>query len=137
MDIKIKNGVIAVPDFEPAFQKIVAGIQMPARQCLEVATVLEEILKQKRIIERTRRIVLEKYGKKDSEGKLITNDRNETIFESPNSKMECMKEMEQLFEEDFTVTISKKIEVPESFKMFPQEFILLKDFIDLVEDKKS
>ena len=131
MDIKVKNGVVSVPNFETAFQKIVAGIQLPAKQCFEISTVLEDLLKQKRILERSRHMILEKYAKKDKEGKVVTNDKNETTFIDNESRTKCLQEIEGLFEDEFIVKLSKKISIPEDFSMLPQDFMLLKDFISV------
>jgi len=136
MDIKIKNGVLSSPEFAPAFQKIVVGVQMTARQCLEVSTILEEVHKQARIVDRTRQMIIEKYSSKNEAGKVITNEKGDAQFSSNEDKNSCIGELNQLMDEDFTLQISKKIEIPEDFKMIPQEFMLLSDLLDLVDDKK-
>jgi hypothetical protein len=128
--MKIKNGLVISPEFTSAIQKLLKK-EIPISLCLEISTMIEEIETQIKIVNRTRQAVLEKYTKKDVEGKFVTDEKGNAEFDNDDVKNKCLTELATILNEDFDVSLSTKIPLSKEDKMTPQEFILLKDLIEI------
>ena len=128
--MKIKNGLIISPEFSSAIQKLLKK-EIPVSLCLEISTMIEEIDTQIKIVNRARQAVLEKYTKKDEKGKYVVDDNGNAVFENENIKVKCLNELSDILNEEFDVALTSKIPLTKEDKMTPQEYILLKDLIEI------
>jgi hypothetical protein len=128
--MKVKNGLIISPEFSSAIQKLLKK-EIPISLCLEISTMIEEVDTQIKIVNRTRQAILEKYTKKDEANKYVTDDKGNAVFENDEIKARCLTELAGILNEEFEVSLSAKIPLTKEDKMTPQEYILLKDLIEI------
>lgn len=130
----IKNSLIMHPDFIASFKDLM-GIKMPAKQCLEISTCIDELSAQSVIVARARKAIADKFCKKDSEGNPIPDSQGNICFENDELKNKYIKEINEIYEEDIDITLTKKIKISADEIMTPASVYLLKDIIE-IEDKK-
>jgi hypothetical protein len=129
--IKLQNGLVIMPQFMESFNKLM-GMEMSAKQCLELSTAQEEIVSQVTIVNRSKKVILEKYCLKNEEGNPILDEGNAT-FETLEVQEKCLGDIAEVMNEFFELHVENKVVVDEDTKMTPQDFTLLKDLIEIKE----
>lgn len=132
----VKNSSIINKNFLESFYSLLK-VRMPAKQCLEISLSIEEISAQYQIVNRARRAIVDKYCSKDPEGNPLQDDRGNLIFESPEIQKSCTKELDEIFDEEIDISLTKKIKIPADELMTPASILLLKDLIEIDESKED
>jgi hypothetical protein len=127
----IKNQLIVNPKFIESFSALMS-LRMPAKQCLEVSSCLEDLMAQYQILTRARRAIVDKYCSKDEEGQPINNNDN-LVFETPELQKKCLAEINEIYEEEIDLPILGKIKVSKDEVMTPIKVALLRDIIEIDE----
>lgn len=130
----IKNALILKPEFLEAFHSLMV-MKMPAKQCLEVSTCIEDIMAQYQILTRARKAIADKYCKKDPEGRPMSDADGNLVFESEELHKKCVAELKEVYEEEIDIPISGKIKIPATELMTPSRLMLLKDVIEIDEKR--
>jgi len=131
--IKLQNGLVVIPQFMGSFNKLM-NMEMSAKQCLQLSTAQEEIASQITIVNRSKKVILEKYCAKNEKGELVTTEEGDATFETPEEQKKCISDIAEIMNEFFELHFEDKILVDESTKMTPQDFTLLKDLIEIKEN---
>lgn len=129
----IKNKIILNSDFIEAFTSLMA-LKMPAKQCLEISSCVEDLLAQYQILVRARRAIADKYCMKDEEGRPLNNN-GDLVFETPELQKKCSDEISEIYEEEIELCISGKVKVSKDEMMTPIKVTLLKDIIEIDESE--
>jgi len=129
--MKIRNALIISPEFNTAIQKLLKK-EIPISLCLELSKVVEEIDTQVKIVNRARQAILEKYTKKDEKGKFMVDADGNALFVDDTIKNKCLKELTGILNEELDISLEKKVPLSKDDKMTSQEFILLKDLIEVI-----
>lgn len=128
----IKNSLIMSKEFLAAFYSLME-MKMPAKQCLEVSSCIEDILGQHQIILRARKAIADKYCSKDDEGKPLSDDSGNLVFENSELQKKCMEELTEIHDEEVDLAVSKRIKISATELMTPVQMKLLKDIIEIDE----
>lgn len=134
--IKLQNGLVIMPEFMEALQKLMV-LEIPVSQCVALSTAIEEINTQTNIVNRSKKVILEKYCLKDEAGKAKVDKVGNAIFENDETQQKCLNDIGEIMNETFELHLENKVVVPEDTKMTPQEFILLKDLIEVAEKESK
>lgn len=128
----IKNSLILNEEFINSFSDLMT-LKMPAKQCLEVSSCIDDILAQHQIVVRARRSIVDKYCSKDEDGMPIADEAGNLIFETPDLQKKCMAEIKEVLDEEIDLALSEKIKIPWNELMTPIQMKLLKDIIEIIE----
>lgn len=128
----IKNSSILSKDFLESFANLMAK-KMPAKQCLEVSSSVEELIAQHQIVLRARKAIADKYCQKNEEGVPLSDENGELIFETPEIKEICKKELQEILDEEIDISLSNRIRISGNEPMTPLQIRLLKDVIEVVD----
>ena len=126
----IKNSLILNDEFQKAFTSLMT-LKMPAKQCLELSSCIEDLKAQREIVIRAKRAIADKYCKKDSEGKPEVDKSGNLIFDTPELFSSCMDELKEISEEEIDLALSKKVKISSIEIMTPLQVTLLKDIIQI------
>jgi hypothetical protein len=126
----IKNRLIIEDEFVKAFTGLMS-LTMPAKQCLEVSSCIEDLGAQYTILLRARRAIVDKYCTKDEGGNPAPDERGNLLFESPEIQKKCMDEIAEILDEEIDIALSDKIKVPKNTPMTPLKVRLLQDLIEI------
>ena len=127
----IKNLQIINDEFIPAFTGLLK-LKMPAKQCLEVSSCIDDLIAQHQVIMRARKALVDKYCSKDAEGK-VTHKDGLVLFDSEELKKKCTEEIREILLEDIDLALSSKIRVSAQEIMTPLQIKLLQDIIEIDE----
>jgi len=134
--MKIKNGFIADPNFKVAFQSLFSR-PVTAKQCLELNQSADELDTHLIIILKSKFQIMEKYGKKDESGKLMTEANGDVIFPNAEVKEKCSKEVMEILNEEYDIPLTSKIVVFEDEILLPIHYNLLRDLIEIKKRPKE
>lgn len=129
--MKVSNRLVLNEEFVKAFSELML-LRMPAKQCLEVSICMDELATQSKIILRARRSIADKYCKKREDGTPEIEGDN-LVFETPELKDECMKEIKEIEDEEIDIPLTNRIKIKETEIMTPLKIKLLQDIIDIIE----
>lgn len=129
--MKIKNSLVLNEDFIKAFSDLML-IGMPAKQCLEVSTCMDELATHSQIVIRARKAIVDKYCKKNEDGAPEV-EKGDIVFETPELKKECLREVKEIEEEEIDLPLTKRIKIKETEIMTPLKIRVLQDVIDIIE----
>jgi len=129
----IKNKLILNSDFIEAFSGLMV-LKMPAKQCLEISSCIEDLLAQYQILTRARRAIADKYCSKDEDGRPLNNG-GDLVFETPELQKRCQDEISEIYEEGIELAVTGKIKVSKNELMTPIMVRLLKDVIEIDESE--
>jgi hypothetical protein len=128
----IKNSLILNEQFAEAFSSLMT-LKMPAKQCLEISSCIEDISAQHSILVRAKRAIVDKYCKKEEDGKPSQDEKGNLLFDSPEIFKTCTEELKEIEEEEIDLALSNKVKVSKDEIMTPIQVTLLKDFIEIEE----
>jgi hypothetical protein len=129
----LKNKLIMNRDFIDAFSSLMS-IKMPAKQCLEVSSCIEDLIAQYQILTRARRAIADKYCSKDEDGNPL-NDNDNLVFETPELQKKCLDEINEIYEEEIDLELTNKIKISKTEPMTPIQVRLLRDIIEINESE--
>ena len=132
--MQIKNALIIHPDFMASFKNLM-NIKMPAKQCLEISSCIEDLSAQNLIVARARKAIADKYCLKDENGNPKPDSKGNLCFETDELKTKCFKELQEILDEEIDISLTKKVKIASEEMMTPAMVYLLKDIIE-IEDKK-
>ena len=127
----VKNRTILEDQFIDAFNELL-NIKMPAKQCVEVSTCMDELSAQFTILMRARKAIADKYCLKDSDDKPILDEKDNLTFETDDLKKACFEELREIYEEETEISLTNKIKIGADVPMTPVKFSLLRDLIEVV-----
>lgn len=130
----LKNALIVKPEFIAAFSNLMT-IKMPAKQCLEISACIEDLLAQNQIVSRARKAIADKYCEKKEDGRPQTDPAGNLVFQSDEIKKKFIDEINEIHEEEIDILLSSKIKISSKELMTPATVMLLKDIIEIVDDK--
>lgn len=130
----IKNALIMNQDFIASFKNLL-NIKMPAKQCLEVSGCIDDLSAQNTIVARARKAIADKYCLKNSEGNPIPDSQGHITFENDDLKNKYFKEINEIFQEEIDLPLTKKIKISSDEILTPATVYLLKDIIEIEDDK--
>ena len=133
--MEIKNFKLIEDDFVPAFEELMYK-QMPAKQCLELATCLDEIVTHVGILRQTRKTIVLKHATKDGKQESAQVTEGTIIFPTPEAKQACTEETLEIMNEAFEIPLTERIKIKDSDLSTPRKMRLLSDVIEIVEDEK-
>jgi hypothetical protein len=122
------------PQFVPALDKLMKK-SIPVSVCVELADCISEIEKKINTIQKVKNAIIDKYLEKDAKGKVILIDGKSPKYTSVDAQQKFISEVNDLLKENFEVTFNSKIDLDETDLMSAQEYVLIKDFVNIV--KKS
>jgi hypothetical protein len=126
----IKNRLIIEDEFVKAFTSLMS-ITMPAKQCLEVSSCIEDLGAQYNILVRARRAIADKYCIKDENGAPAPDGKGNLLFESKEIQKKCFDEIAEILDEEIDIALSEKIKIPNDTLMTPIKVRLLQDLIEI------
>lgn len=127
----IKNVLIINDGFIPAFTGLL-NLKMPAKQCLEVSSCIEDLVAQHQVIARARKAIVEKYCSKDAEGNIV-HKGEKILFDTPELQKQCYEEVHEILEEEIDLALSGKIKISAQEMMTPLQIKLLQDIVEIDE----
>jgi len=130
--IKIQNGLLILPEFSEAIQELMS-IKIDVKSCLLISTVIEDIEAQIDVVNRSKRMVINKYCIKDEKGSPKIDAEGSALFDNDEIREQCLKDIEDIMVEKFELRIKDKIKIPGSEEFTTKYFILLKDIISVEE----
>ena len=135
--MEVKNSVIMSPNFIPAVEKLMR-VDMPIKNCIALNEAVVKINEKLRVLDDTKKTVMERFAKKDEDGKMVTQQSEDNpnlrtpVFESSEKAMEFAKEIQEMLEEVTDIPLDEKIKVSSDTKMTTDEFLVLQDLIEVV-----
>lgn len=133
--MKFKAAQLLSPNFIPAVNSLLTkDMDMP--QCIAFTEAIHELEGHIKTCDTVRKTLIEKYVKKDDKGQPLFTDSKKThlVFVNPESEQAFLKETEELLQQDFEIKFEDKIKISKGDKMSPQNYMLIKDFIDFVTE---
>jgi hypothetical protein len=129
----IKNSQITNKSFIEGLSSLMT-LKMPAKQCLEVSSCIDDLMGQYQIIGRAKRAIADKYCTKDDTGKPISNAEGNLVFETPELQDICTAELKEIDEEGIDLALSGKIKIDSRESMTPLQVKVLGDIITIVDN---
>jgi hypothetical protein len=126
----IKNRLIIEDEFVNAFTDLLS-IKMIATKCLEVSSCIEDLGAQYNILIRTRRAIADKYCLKNESGVPVIDGKGNLLFETQELQKQCLKEINEVLDEQIDIALSDKIRIPKDAIMTPLRVSLLRDIIEI------
>lgn len=135
--MKLSNFQIMNPQFVPALEKLLKK-EMSVSMCESLAISITEIEKKGAVLQKVKTALVDKYLEKDAKGKPIVlggiNGTPQTPkYKSSEAQQQFMKELTELLQGNFEVPFDKKIDVPEDDMMNAQEYMLVRDLINITK----
>ena len=127
--MKVKSAIIA-----NGLQTIttVAEKPMPVSLAAKLLRLAEDLAKENDIIEKQRRLIIEKYADKDEQGQLIVNNGN-VSFNKDNAAKEAQDELNELANLEVDIVdrgITEEDLVNANLQLTMSQFAVLKNFIE-------
>ena len=117
-----------------ALQKL-AKMNLKARLAWQVGKLLKVIDEEIQDFNKTRIEVIKKYGNKDENGELITDDKGNCKIEGSNLAI-FNKELEELAETKIELQVNRiKISDLEDLDFTPAEMVQLEMFLDMEDEE--
>ena len=117
-----------------ALQKL-AKMNLKARLAWQVAKLLKVVDEEIQDFNKTRIEVIKKYGNKDENGELITDDKGNCKIEGSNLAI-FNKELEELAETKIELQVNRiKISDLEDLDFTPAEMVQLELFLDMEDEE--
>jgi hypothetical protein len=129
----IKNSQITNKAFIEGFSSLMV-LKMPAKQCLEVSSCIDDVMGQYQIVGRAKRAIADKYCTKNSDGKPVSDANGNLVFETPELQELCTKELNEIDEEGIDLALSGKIKIDSRESMTPLQVKILSDIITIVDN---
>lgn len=124
----MKLGELANPRFFTTLNKLAAAeLQMPVAYKLKGILVALDQEHQK--YEELRKGLLEKYGKKDEKGELLSDERGELEFESDEDRAKLVQEVNDLMAVEVKVDTIKVSDVVD-VKMSVQDLMVIDSVLE-------
>lgn len=115
-----------------ALQKL-AGADLKAKLAWQVARLLKAAEAELQSFNETRMTLIKKYGEKDAEGELITDEKGNCKI-PPEVIDTFTTELNELINTEVEISVNKiSIDDLENISFTPSEMTLLEDFIDFEE----
>lgn len=108
---------------------------MPVALAAKMLRLAEDLQNENNIIEKQRRLIIEKYADKDEEGKLIINQGN-VSFKNNETTQQAQAELDELANLEVEITdrqITEDEFIKTNLQITMNQFAILKNFI---EEKK-
>ena len=108
---------------------------MPVALAAKLLRLVDDLQKENEIIEKQRRLIIEKYADKDEEGKLIINQGN-VSFKNNETTQQAQAELDELANLEIEITdrqITEEELVNANLQITMSQFVILRNFI---EEKK-
>jgi hypothetical protein len=128
----LKNSILLEEEFLKAFSDLMS-VKMPAKQCLEVSSSIDEISAQFNIVIRARKSIADKYCKRNEKGDPSLDSNGNIEFESEDFKKKCFEEIYEILEEGIDISLTSKIRIKNNEMMTPKKFKMLSALIELVD----
>lgn len=108
---------------------------MPVALAAKLLRLVDDLKKESEIIEKQRRLIIEKYADKDEEGKLIINQGN-VSFKNNETTQQAQAELDELANLEIEITdrqITEEELINANLQITMSQFAILRNFI---EEKK-
>lgn len=129
--IKIKLGELV--DSTETLQKL-SQKELKARLALSIARLLKEAEREIQNFNETRMNLIKKYGEKDENGELITDDKGNCKIENENLS-EFSSELNDILTMEVELNASKiKLDLLENLDFTPGDMAILEPFMELEEE---
>lgn len=129
--IKIK--IVDIVNGTEALQKL-AKTELKAKLAWQVSKLLKTVEQEMQIFNDTRMSAVKKYGEKDENGELITDDNGNCKILDNNLAL-FNKEINELLNNEIEINANKlKISDLEEINFTPSEIAALENFIDFEEE---
>ena len=127
--MKVKSAIIA-----NGLQTITTFAEkpMPVSLAAKLLRLAEDLAKENDIIEKQRRLIIEKYADKDEQGQLIINNGN-VSFNKDNAAKEAQDELNELANLEVDIVdrgITEEDLVNANLQLTMSQFAVLKNFIE-------
>lgn len=130
--MKLSNMQVMNPQFVPALDKLMKK-SIPVSVCVELADCISEIEKKINTIQKVKNAIIDKYLEKDAKGKVILIDDKYPKYINADAQQKFISEVNELLKDGFEVTFNSKIDVDETDLMSAQEYVLIKDFVNIIK----
>lgn len=128
----IKVKISSLLNSTEALQKL-ASADLKAKLAWQVARLLKAAEAELQSFNETRMTLIKKYGEKDAEGELVTDDKGNCKI-LPESINTFTAELNELIATEVEISVNKiSINDLENINFTPSEMTLLEDFIDFEE----
>jgi len=126
----MKLGVLADPRFKPALSKLQSA-PLSLKTAFKVRSLAKAIDKELVTYEETRQASLQKYGKKNEDGSLLTLGVNKNVQFDEGQFELFVKELSELNDIDVELEKIKASELGENVKLSADDLAMLEDLLDL------
>lgn len=133
MEIKIRNSVVIKDDFLMAVQRLLQSRSMPAKLCIEINRIIDEVVSHIDILRKSRRDVALRYCNKDKDGNAVVDANNKIVFPDDASEKACRKGLDELDKEFFTAELSEPVVIYEDENITPVDLRLLGQMVVVKE----
>lgn len=133
--MKLSNAQIMNPQFVPALDKLMRK-SIPVSVCAELAECIAEIEKKLSTVMKVKNAIIDKYVEKDDKGQVAMIDGKAPKFVSDDARGKFMEEVNELLRGEFEVAFNSKIDLDESDKMTAQEYVMIKEFVQIKKSDK-
>lgn len=126
--MKIKNQIISNEKlFIPAIERLLK-VSMPVKTCMQLSKSITEINQQLLAFNRAKLAFAEQHVKKDESGAFI-NGTSGPEYKTDKDKEEFTKKYIELCNQEFDITLQKKIELTEEVKMTAEDYGVLESLL--------
>lgn len=131
--MKLKNIIVMSPSFVHSMEKLIKK-ELPVKDCFALAKVTKEINEILSVIDSAKKAIVDRFAEKDENGKLKFEEDGRPVFKTEEDKKIFLDELKKLGEEEFDISLKKKIQLPDSITMTVDEIIALEEIVDFSEE---
>jgi len=135
MEIKIKNAVLRKTQFLVAVERLLQSRSMPARTCIEINRLIDEVATHLEILNKARRDVTLRYCVRDEKNGIKVID-NKVVFPNDDAREACAKELEDLDNEFFTAELTEPVTIYDDETITPIDLRLMGHVVQVKERPK-
>jgi hypothetical protein len=134
--MEIKNSDVLHNEFLVAFERLMYR-QMPAKKCLELSVCLDELTSHRTIAQKAKAVIIDKYGVKGADGKVIVDGRGNVSFKDEETGAKCVAELKEIDGESITINLTDKVTIYDDEEYAPIHLRLLKDVLNIIPRPKT
>jgi hypothetical protein len=132
----LKNIDVLHNEFLAAFERLMYR-QMPAKQCLELSVCLDELTSHRNVAHKAKAVIIDKYGVKDKEGKVVVDVRGNVNFKDDDTGAKCVAELKEIDEDTIEIPLTNKVTIYDDEEYAPIHLRLLKDVLNIIPRPKT
>jgi hypothetical protein len=133
MEIKIRNAFVIKNEFLVAVERLLQSRSMPAKTCIEVNRLIDELFTHLEILKKSRRDITLRYCSKDEHGSAKLDSTKSVVFPSDADKAACASKLMELDQEYFTAELTSPVVIYSDEDITPLELRMLGHIVQVKE----